>query len=516
MELQPVFHPLINFVNSTMAKLAIVLKFFNMKNITSFTFVFYFVLPFFSLEAQQPTFEYILRSNSDKTLYFSDLIETSTNDILFCGGISKIWENDSTTALIVKVNEYGNYVDSLLSKNNAKASFCQSLINYSDDTLLTMSSILGDSSGNDGFIITKLNIDLEGIDTKIYNFPSNYKFVHATASLESSGKVLVGGAVTTESTKWRPFLYSLDSQFDSIVAKFYLDKLGTIFKTKLLSDNKYWIIIPGYDDYELLDSSLAFIDSEQVPDYLRGNIGVKWDTDTSFYLVGGKLFPEPRHNLGFIRQYHPFETEGHLFNEWGVSDTFDFPAYVNGIDFKCKDTIFIGGSRNLNIYNPYYAHQPSWFIILQTDSMLNIRWERFYGGDAYYVMGKIIASNDGGCIIGGTRYDYLYVNEDKKDIIVLKLNEYGLLVGEQETPSIEMHEAIVYPNPGTTEIKVRIAAQYQKSLFQLFDMNGKQVASKNIIGKWGAINTSFLKPGTYVYRISSEDGLFESGKWVKK
>jgi hypothetical protein len=244
---------------------------------------------------------------------------------------------------------------------------------------------------------------------------------------------------------------------------------------------------------------------------LKGNIGVKWDTDSSFYLVGDKLFTEPSHNLGFIKQYDPIDTTGHLFNQWGISDTIDLPAVNNGIDFRNKDSIFIGGTRN--IYLGYYNPWPSWFIILQTDSLLNVRWERFYGGDAYYVMGKIIASKDGGCIIGGTRYDYQNVTEEKADIIVLKLNAEGLIVSNDETPYIEMHEAIVYPNPGTTEIKVRIAAQYQEALFQLFDLNGKQVASKNIIGKWGAINTSFLKSGAYIYRISSEDGLFESGKW---
>ena len=68
---------------------------------------------------------------------------------------------------------------------------------------------------------------------------------------------------------------------------------------------------------------------------------------------------------------------------------------------------------------------------------------------------------------------------------------------------------------GTNEIKVRIATQHSESLFQLFDMNGKQIVSQEIIGKWGTINTDFLKSGTYIYRITSKQGLYESGKWVK-
>lgn len=481
-----------------------------------FSLLVFLIILINSTVAQHQTFQYNHRANTYSTLYFSDLIETSTDEIYFCGGISKINEPDSMLSLLVKIDENGKFVDSIQSKNRAKSSFCLSLMKYSSDTLLSLSSINNSADGNDGILLKLLNDELVAMDTTIYSFPSNYGFVHATATMETDGKVLIGGAVTIGNNMWRPFMYILTSQFDSIIAKFYTNDLGATWRMKSLSEQEYWITRSGADKYYLLDSSLNILFSQNIPEYLRGNLGIKWDTDTSFYLVGDKLFPEPSHNLGFIRQYHPYDTEGHLFNQWGVSDTFDFPAYVNGIDFKYKDTIFIGGTRNLNLYNPYYAHQPSWFIVLQTDSMLDIRWERFFGGDAYYTMGKIIAANDGGCIIGGTRYDYLHVSEAKKDIIVLKLNAEGLIVSNDETPSIEMHEAIVYPNPGTTEIKVRIAAQYQESLFQLFDMNGKQVASEKIVGKWGTINTNFLKSGTYIYRISSEDGLFESGKWVKQ
>jgi len=208
------------------------------------------------------------------------------------------------------------------------------------------------------------------------------------------------------------------------------------------------------------------------------------------------------------------DTTGHLFNQWGVSDTVDFPAVWNGIDFKNKDSIFIGGTRNFWIGN--YHNWPSWFIVLQTDSMLNIRWERFYGGDAYYLMCKIIAANDGGCLVAGTRYDYLHTTEQQRDIIILKLNSEGLITGNEEKPSIKIQEAIVFPNPGTSEIKVRVAAQYRQSVFKLYDINGKLVLTRNIISKWGEANTAFLNPGTYIYRITSNDGLYESGKWVKQ
>jgi hypothetical protein len=47
-------------------------------------------------------------------------------------------------------------------------------------------------------------------------------------------------------------------------------------------------------------------------------------------------------------------------------------------------------------------------------------------------------------------------------------------------------------------------------------MSGKKVLSQQITGRWGEMNTTFLKTGTYVYKIHSNDGLLERGKWVKR
>jgi len=77
----------------------------------------------------------------------------------------------------------------------------------------------------------------------------------------------------------------------------------------------------------------------------------------------------------------------------------------------------------------------------------------------------------------------------------------------------KLNEIAIYPNPGHDLINVRIAVQ---SVFELFDMNGQLVLKENFIGTEGTVNSTFLQQGTYVYRITSSDGLFETGKWVKQ
>ncbi len=324
---------------------------------------------------------------------------------------------------------------------------------------------------------------------------------------------MVGVGLRLPPNGTRSFFYEFDKEFDSLRAKYYPNESRVISYLKDLPNGNYWIINLLLDQYELLDTALNIVSTQKIPDWLSGNQSVAWDTDSTFYLVGKNNYPPPSHNLGFIKQFHPMDTTGHLYNHWRISDTVDYPAPWGGIDFKNKDSVFIGGTRNMWLGN--HNSWPSWFIVLQTDSLLNIRWERFYGGDAYYMMGKIIASNDGGCIVAGTRYDYLNVTEQETDIIILKLNSEGLLTGTRDRPTIEMHEAIIYPNPGNETINVRVAYQHKQSVFELFDINGRHMLKQNFTGTHGTVNTAFLEQGTYIYRITSGDGLFESGKWVK-
>jgi hypothetical protein len=153
--------------------------------------------------------------------------------------------------------------------------------------------------------------------------------------------------------------------------------------------------------------------------------------------------------------------------------------------------------------------------VLQTDSLLNLRWERFYGGDAYYVMSNLIATQDGGCLIGGWRFDYQNSTEDQTDIFLLKLNSEGLLTGHAEMPEFQMREAIVYPNPGN-QLHIRLAMQHPKAQLQLFDQAGRLILQQQLHKTESTVETAHLPSGVYLYQLRASTGLNESGKWVKE
>lgn len=155
-------------------------------------------------------------------------------------------------------------------------------------------------------------------------------------------------------------------------------------------------------------------------------------------------------------------------------------------------------------------------VVLQTDSLLNIRWERFYGGDAYYVMYKLIMSQDGGCLVIGIRFDYQNETWDRSDIVILKLNKEGLLVGGlPKAQHKAMQEDIVYPNSGSNELRVRVGKQHLFWTFSLYDLNGRLLLQQTRERTDAAFDVSSFSSGTYIFKITNAEGLYESGKWVK-
>jgi len=467
---------------------------------------------------QQNTWETLYATPMNEIAY--DVIEHADGSIFLSGQISKPNElQGHSEGVILKLNKHGVFIDKLqLGKLNRRYLIGQlfwdsfdSLIafGYSSDTLMHPFG---------GY--ENMNLELRRIDTnlislyeKTYSFPPQYRKFICEMNNGIFDAFLIGGSINPFDSSGIaiPFIYILDSNLDSVDARFYLNQFGWLQRPKQLRDSTIWMINSLVSSYYIIDNSMHLVEYEYArPHYINNPYGIKWDTDTSFYLTG-EWDEGNDHDIGIYRQIHPIDSSSSTFISWGTS-SLDIPA-ENALDFINKDSIFIGGTKGFGMY---YGTWPSWYYILQADSNLNIRWERFYGGDAYYCMQKIIAAKDGGCIIVGTRYDYQNVTEEELDIHVLKLNSEGLLVSTPEEPSIEMREALVLPNPGTNYLKVRVAAHYKHSTFELYDINGRIMLAERINGKWGEINTSSLPSGTYIYRVYNEEGLFESGKWLKR
>ncbi|MDY0078877.1 MAG: T9SS type A sorting domain-containing protein [Bacteroidales bacterium] len=466
---------------------------------------------------QQSTWEYILRTPyiDEEPL---DMV-VGIDGSIYVGGRSLVLGREYPyKSLVFKLDKQGTFIDSIHFSLPDKWTALTQIISGSSDSFVLLSTFrdLSPPYSNGGLLMNAMNSDLELSNQAIFWADTNHQVMSGIGYKESNGNLFINFAVTVPPSYFKCYLIETDSNFNIKKQKFLTDFPRGYSHLKKLDENTYWGLNLYSNKYEIFDSTFNLIKQQNVPEGMTGSFGVKWDSDTSFYLMGDHM-PGNYHNLGFLRQPHYFDTTGYHFNSWGEADTLDFPAWNNGIDFRNKDSIFIGGTHNMPYaLNPGQQPVPTWFVILQTDSLLNIRWERFYGGNANHLMIKLIATRDGGCLIVGTRYDYLNDPIPQTDIIVLKLNSEGLLVGQNELQESLLREAIVYPNPGSTIMQVRLAVQHPKALLELFDSQGKLVLSQQLHEKESRINTAQLPPGTYIYRLSAATGLNESGKWVKR
>jgi hypothetical protein len=89
------------------------------------------------------------------------------------------------------------------------------------------------------------------------------------------------------------------------------------------------------------------------------------------------------------------------------------------------------------------------------------------------------------------------------------------LVGQQDLQLKRMQEAIVYPNPGD-KLNVRVGKQHEKWIFSLYDLNGRLLLQRTSKRLDEGIDVSSISVGTYIYKITNTNGLYESGKWIKK
>ncbi len=487
------------------------------------------LLNFLTLQITGQSNSWIYLSDKNYDEQITDIIEEDQNNIFFVGYIKEELNSYYSYGSIYKLDYFGSVIDSNYITNTDSSVIIRAIL-YDTTTNTSILNVITQSKTEEhnhcAFHLRKIDSDLNTVyKSKSYLFPSNYHDIQTYATFGLNNNIITFGYIFTGVYTPRMFIYETNYLFDSIKAKVFIND-GAILPMKLkqLNNFNYWIIGELHPKYLLIDTLLNIIsDGEwRIPHEMNGSYGIKWDTDTSFYLAGDAAYDSAQnhsspHDIGFIHQFHPLDTTGYIYNNWGAIDTNDYPAFWGALDYKNKDSIFIGGTKNINLPNLNFSPTPSWYVLLQTDSMLNIRWERFYGGDAYYNMTKLIATNDGGCIMAGTRFDYLeHPNIHERDIFILKVDAEGLIVSAEGKPSELMHEALVFPNPGSSYLRVRVAAQYKQSTFMLYDISGKQVLSQQITDKWAEVNTTFLKTGTYIYKIYNNEGLFERGKWVKR
>jgi hypothetical protein len=235
------------------------------------------------------------------------------------------------------------------------------------------------------------------------------------------------------------------------------------------------------------------------------------------YLLSGQISPNTISGKNQLIAVEKLDKDYHAYNYQRVGpylvDTVTYPAWVQNMDFIDTNNIFVGGTVNIAMYpNP---NQNSYLILANLDSELNKQWQYFYGYDKYYEMHGILATQDGGCLILATIFNFIDT-EYERDILLIKVDSNGLITGTNSDPEFKISNAIIYPNPGIEYLNIQSGPQITGAEFYLFDVNGKAVMVEKINNTQLKVNTAYLPSGTYPWHIVFKNKVIESGKWVKK
>ena len=225
--------------------------------------------------------------------------------------------------------------------------------------------------------------------------------------------------------------------------------------------------------------------------------------------------------IGYPQNYRYYietmlaDTAGHVFKStvFGAGDTTLYPAFAKHLVATIDNSLFIVWTKDIESECFPYCNNISWIGVTYLNDSLEIEWERFFGGDAFYTSHIAEPAPGGGIVIAGTRYRYNDPGQPH-EVILLSVTNEGIITGTAGNMPVEGRQAIVYPNPGDASLFVQTGRHIYQAEFTLYDINGRHLLSKTLNTDVTQIDIGFLPSGTYIYTIHNEK-FSESGKWVK-
>lgn len=266
--------------------------------------------------------------------------------------------------------------------------------------------------------------------------------------------------------------------------------------------------------FDIIDKLTLNIDTTlKRPEYFAAIDAVLDDSDSTIYYVAGKqgYAAIEKFDLSFLK-----------VNSEGVYEQFIYPNDENiYYTYKClsplNNHIYFAGVYPFTQNPPTLYPEQRWILLNRLNKDGSIDWQKFYKGEVNYMAHKVLATNDGGALIFSTRYDWTDPIPNQRDLHILKIDSTGYytpLTSTEEVFEQMDKQILVYPNPAKDKVNF-VFGLYQNLEISIFDLMGELILSQEYKSS-ATIDISYLPSGTYIYKISGENGFFEEGKLVKQ
>ena len=155
------------------------------------------------------------------------------------------------------------------------------------------------------------------------------------------------------------------------------------------------------------------------------------------------------------------------------------------------------------------------FIAVKMDTDLNVEWKRFCKTDIsiesldYCILYKDEQGEEQGIAWVGNGTN---TSTNKMGLVLLSLNHDGP-VGINES-SIEVRPYAFYPNPVKEQLHMQFSPDVRPAQVELYDLQGRLLRTQG--NNFESIDLSLLPDGTYMMRVTLENGDVYSDKVVKE
>ena len=476
----------------------------------------------------QDTFLKKYASSGYKQIY--SIIETDDNHLIFCGIVNVNSGAYVRKGTMSRISLDGNMVDTKDYDFDAGNSGFVELLNPSTTTgsyflLGSEDSISENNSFNTIFIHTidnEMNIVERrnfGMWTDSVNNPWDFEVLGDTTAYILSFFKTPSSSLAFNYSIIKAQL--LNGRFDFKVPDDTINKAASTLLidevNKLIRVN-YFDFSSSYPKNPVAKISYDLDSLEVVTPYNefspQSKMAVKND---STYLLSGTLydFNTSQRDLG-IAEYNLKDSLLRQIKFPGGADSVTYPGAGKKNILVTSDYIWVLGWYNITQYLPCSPY-PTYIMLNKLNSDLELIEQIFYGGDGVYYPRDIIETSDHHIVVAGEFFDNLAVPFDCHfDPFVLKVNAEGLIVSTDNPDQPIAQEAIVFPNPGSDYLQVKLAIQHKSAHIQLFDIGGRLVLETDLTSDLQRVETSQLGPGTFIYRITASNRIIGSGKWVKQ
>jgi uncharacterized delta-60 repeat protein len=333
-----------------------------------------------------------------------------------------------------------------------------------------------------------------------------------TTSIQSDGKIIIGGAFTSFNGNTRNRIARLNT--DGTLDTSFSSGTGAnreVYTTSIQSDGK--IIIGGiFNSFNGVSRvKIARLNANGTLDYTFNPPTVRSVSGNNDFVYNvsiqsdGKIIAVGR----FVATFDDISRNGiYRLNTNGTLDTTFDPGTGTGTfalrypytsSIQSDGKIIIGG--DFTSFNGSAANR---IARLNNDGTLDTS---FSSGTGPYGLVRIISiQNNGKIIIGGNFTGYNDVGRNR----IIRIYGGSAL----SNPTFDISRIVIYPNPSNGYFTLQIEDLITTKTIEIYDIIGRKIYFKSIVENKSTLDLSNQPKGIYFYKISDNNSEIKSGKLI--